>query len=223
MKSKEHALEKEDISRLFKACSSGKETFLTKILTFTGVRVGEFLHLNEKWVDYRREMIKIPRNDKCGRCGYCRQKRGEYQKRLKDVVKGDKTKKRLKSEDNYLNGYWVVKTEEAVRSIPFLNNEVSTLLENFFKDHTYVWEVYNNKVYTWRMCREIGKRFDKIVTPHTLRATYATRMAQEGVSSANLQSLLGWSSISTAISYIRKSGRSAQREIKRKKIGKRFY
>lgn len=220
MKSKDFALEKDEISKLIKACENDKEKFLIKGLVFTGMRIGEFLHLNKGWI--KRGFIVIPRKEKCGKCGYCRQKKTEYQLRIKNTIKDPRIIERLKREDNFLNGWWIPKTEEASRSIPLVNKDIENTLREFFETYQYPHQLYDNRVNTWNMCKRVGRRINKKITPHALRSTFASRLAQEGISPANLQGVMGWTSIITAISYVRASGAPAKDEMDRLGIGKRF-
>jgi len=215
IKSREYVLDKEELQALFNACEDFYEEFAIKTLALTGLRVGEFLHLNPGWVNFEEGYIRVPRRIKCGKCGYCNQKAWEYKRRMQLYIKNPQTIERLRNEPNFLNGYWVSKTAEAQRIVPFVSNEVPRLLREFFKESYYVYEEYHDKVTVWKMCKDVGKRIGKKVTPHILRASFATRLASMGVSEANLCAIMGWSSLQTALHYVRASGRRAIEEVNR--------
>jgi len=217
VKSRENALSIEQLRKVLSKCQNFYEYFLIRTLSATGMRIGEFLHFNKGWIDYEAEpvpMIRIPRKMKCGnRCGYCKNKKWEYEYRLKYKIKSEKTKEKLLKEDNYLNGWWISKTPEAQRSIPIISETLLKLFEKFFSKHKFCWEYYWDKPTCWKMCREIGKRAGIVLTPHVLRATCASIMAQLGASEATLTAVMGWTTIMPAIHYLKTSGRRAAEEL----------
>lgn len=55
VRSRERALDRMELRELFKACENDQELLLVKGLAFTGMRIGEFLHLNEEWINWKRK------------------------------------------------------------------------------------------------------------------------------------------------------------------------
>ena len=43
-----------------------------------GLRAGEIAHFQTSWIDWDRQLIRIPRHEPCG-CGYCDAKRNKRQ------------------------------------------------------------------------------------------------------------------------------------------------
>ena len=54
----------------------------------------------------------------------------------------------------------------------------------------------------------------KVSYPHALRASFATHLAEEGISAPSLCYLLGWSSLTSAESYIQSSMKRAHTEMR---------
>ncbi len=54
----------------------------------------------------------------------------------------------------------------------------------------------------------------KIAYPHCLRASFATRLAEQGISAPSLSYLLGWDSLIPAESYIQSSMKRAHQEMR---------
>lgn len=65
-------------------------------------------------------------------------------------------------------------------------------------------------------CERIRQRsgLHKVCYPHALRATFATRLAEESISAPSLCYLLGWESLQTAEAYVQSSMRRAHQEFK---------
>ena len=55
---------------------------------------------------------------------------------------------------------------------------------------------------------------NKVCYPHALRATFATHMAEKGMSAPSLTYLLGWESLEPAESYIQSSQKRAHQEMR---------
>lgn len=54
----------------------------------------------------------------------------------------------------------------------------------------------------------------KVAYPHCLRATFATRLAEQGISAPSLCYLLGWESLQTAEAYVQSSMKRAHGEFR---------
>jgi len=160
------------------------EKILAYGLLYTGMRVSEFLHLREKWIDWDKKnppkyygAIEIPKEMRC-ECYECKAKR---------------------------NGYWRAKTKRATRVIPILE-EPSGYLKSFFDHHSKIMDLIPHRQEAWRIIKRLGKRAGFKVFPHALRGTFATILAAKDFSADVIQDTLGWAQPSTANKYIRLSG-----------------
>jgi integrase len=176
-----------------------------------GLRSGELGHLTGEWVDWQRSVIDIPRHDPCTKsdqgdpCGDCRQK-------AKQVV--DYHDKDI-SLDAVLADAWMPKTEAAARSVPFgFSVRTEMALEDLIA-HGDGWPLSVQGVY--RRVKAAAAEAPDVdtdkVRPHGLRATAASYHAAQGLETLALQSLFGWSQLSTAEKYITSSDEQTRRAV----------
>lgn len=168
-----------------------------------GMRVGELVHMQESWIDWRRRMIEIPRYEGCskgrdgGPCGYCRQL-AEQQAEYNDHI----------SYQEALDQRWRAKTDSAARSIPFdFDSAVEIVIERYFERFDS-FQTSKSGV-DRRLSKTIGhveELDDDGIYPHCLRATAASYHASRGLDAISLQSLMGWADLSTSHRYVRRSG-----------------
>lgn len=184
--------------------------FVALIAGRLGLRAGEIAHMDESWVDWRRNMIVIPRHDPCskgkdgGPCGYCRQcarQRVEHNDGLEL--------------DEALEYAWSAKTDAAAREVPFdFDPRVSLVVERFF-DKYDAWpcsrQAVNRRV--TRAAEEAPQLDASEVYPHCLRSTASTFHAARGLDVLPLQAMFGWADLSTAQRYIQKSGENTARAL----------
>lgn len=175
-----------------------------------GLRAGEIAHLDEDWVDWRRNMIEIPRHDPCtkgqdgGPCGYCRQaakQRVDHNPEL--------------TFDEALDHAWSAKTDAAAREVPWdFDPRVSLMIERFF-DRYDGWPVSRQAVN--RRVKKAAELADELepsdIYPHCLRSTAATALAAKGMSRFPFQAMFGWADSSTAERYIATSGENTARAL----------
>ena len=199
--SHQDALDDAAYRRLLDATDDLDEPYQTEanaILVFggrLGLRGGEICHLKEEWVNWDRKMLEIPAYEPCD-CGYCR-----HQAQLATTHDADL------SMQEAMEQRWNPKTKHSVRTIPFdFDEEVQAAVEVFFDrfdGYEHSRASVNRRVD--RVAEEAGIDPDSIY-PHALRATAATKLAYAGVPAPALQSMMGWSKLSTATKYIRLSG-----------------
>lgn len=174
-----------------------------------GLRAGELCHVQESWIDWDRKMLKIPTHDPCTKsngepCGYCRTRAESAAEHNDDLSFEDALKRR-----------WNPKTNHGARAVPFdFNERVHTAVEDFFFD----FDAYEHSR------ASVNRRVDRVLDeaglprqtcyPHSLRATAATFHAVRGLSTAALQSLMGWADLVTAQKYVRASGGQTQRALR---------
>jgi len=168
-----------------------------------GLRVGELIHMDESWIDWRRRMIQIPQYDRCekgrdgGPCGYCRQL-AEQQANHNEGL----------TPDEALARRWQSKTDAAARSIPYdFDSRIEITLERYFEQFD---EFQTSKSGVDRRLAKAVEHVDTLniqqIYPHCLRATAASYHASRGLDAISLQSLMGWADLSTAHRYVRRSG-----------------
>lgn len=179
-----------------------------------GLRRGEIGHMRESWIDWRRNMIQIPRREPCqkgrdgGVCGYCRSLAEQRVEHAEDDEAGITMEQALAET-------WRPKTEAAIREVPFDHDARAQLvIERFFDEY----DAYPAS------CQSINRRVKKAaehadelepeyVYPHCLRATAATMLAAKGIDLLPFKSMLGWSQIGTAQCYVSESGENTQRAL----------
>ena len=205
--SHEKAVDSQTFDRLYEAAGElappfdAECTFILIAGGRLGMRAGEICHIRESWVNWEKNMIEIPSFDPCdkgidgGPCHYCQDmasQSAEHTGRDFDVV---------------LEERWNPKTSNSARAIPFdFSERVQATVEAFFDRfgrYEHSRASVNRRVD--RVCEAAGLPTSTCY-PHSLRATAATKHAYSGLPVSALQSLFGWSSISTAQKYLRLSG-----------------
>lgn len=111
---------------------------------------------------------------------------------------------------------WSPKTPASARQIPFdFDVRIEMCIEEFFEAYSG-WEKSKST---------LNRRIDRVaeiadadieVYPHALRATAASTHASREVSAYALMSIMGWSDIATARSYILSNDEQAAKEIRSK-------
>jgi len=198
----------EGARRIDKERQSREAVFSILLTGRLGMRSGEVIHLTEDWIDWRRDLICIPRYEPCdsGRggsiCGVCEQhaqQRTEHNPGL--------------SLDEALGFSWASKTDAAAREVPFDADPRAELVVERFFEKWNGWpqsqQAINRRVD--RAAREAEGIDGDDVYPHCLRATAASDLAGKGLDVFSLKSMLGWSQLQTARCYVTSSGeRTAQ-------------
>jgi len=175
-----------------------------------GLRVGELIHMDASWIDWRRRMIEIPRRDPCtkgrdgGVCGYCHQ-----------LAEQAVAHNEALTMDEALTRRWRAKTDAAARSVPFdFHPKGEIVLEQYFERFD-AFQTSKSGV-NRRLAKAIG-HVDSLATddiyPHCLRATAASYHASRGLDAISLQSLMGWADLSTSHRYVRRSGDRTRRAL----------
>jgi len=93
--SKEYALSRYDFESFIEGCREVEDEITKQESLFIafaagrlGMRSGEILHMNKEWIDWRNQMIDIPKQENCrkddgGPCGYCKRSAKEKAERSK--------------------------------------------------------------------------------------------------------------------------------------------
>lgn len=175
-----------------------------------GLRPGEITHLSSSWVDWQRQIIRIPEHDPCekgrngGICGYCRQ---AVEQRIKHGAE--------ESFEELSSRYWLPKTTAAVRAVPFhFSPRVGVALELLLGDDG-AWP-YSFSTLQRRVNTAIGHAPElkaDATSPHGLRATAASYHAGQGLDLPALQAMFGWEDITTARQYLNINGEMTKRAL----------
>jgi integrase len=178
------ALSDEDIERLVRAAKEDMKNFPFVFAMFTGLRAGELLALKYKDIDFKTDMISVNKNVRYLSVD------GKYQPVLSDT-----------------------KTESSIRKVPILA-EIKPMLiahiENtrkasrvlsirgdflLFPSETGTYREQNNFLQSFkRLCDKLG--IEKGCTIHSLRHTFCTILARQGVSLLDASKLMGHSNVS---------------------------
>lgn len=179
-----------------------------------GLRRGEISHMRESWIDWRRNMIEIPRREPCqkgksgGVCGYCRSLAEQRVEHAEDEEDGITMEQALAET-------WRPKTEAAIREVPFDHDARAQLVIERFFDQYDAYPCSSQSLN--RRVKKAAEHADELdpsnVYPHCLRATAATMLASKGFEVIPMKSMMGWSKFDTAQSYIAESGENTQRAL----------
>jgi len=175
-----------------------------------GMRVGEIVHMTAEWIDERRQMIVIPAHEPCtkgrdgGICGYCRQLAEQKVAHNDDMT-----------DEDALRRCWEPKTQAAQRSIPYdFHPRAEITIRRYFNRFD---RFQTSKSGVDRRLESVVEQVDAVsddrVYPHCLRATAASYHASRGLDAISLQSLLGWSQLTTAHRYVRRSGERTKKAL----------
>jgi len=176
-----------------------------------GLRAGEICHMKEEWIDSRRRMIEIPPLQHCdmgedgGICGSCEQAAKQKAKHNEKITL-----------EQARASMWSPKTDAAAREVPFdATPRAELVVERYFDRFDRFQTSQTGVNRRVNSAAEEARELDPAdVRPHGLRATAATRYAARGLDVIALQSMFGWSQLSTAQSYIRRSGENTARAIR---------
>lgn len=112
-----------------------------------------------------------------------------------------------------IQGDWKPKSKAGSRTIPIKEPRLIEILRWWvFQNNMKV--VKFNRITVWRTVKEIANRtkIEKKIYPHSLRATYATKLSFKGMSPSTLQHIMGWANIKTANDYVQSSGARSKQE-----------
>jgi integrase len=198
---REHLLSDSEVGAIKEALSNPTEEAVVVTLLYTGLRVGELIHMRKNWVDWSHDSIHVPGRQPCT-CTDCRNRK-------------------LNEKKKHYPGYWSPKTPRGVRTIPMLPNkfpDLSRVLRDFFKNHDTFMEVERNRGCVWEMLQDIIQRakLDRKIFPHVFRGTYARLLARNGLDTFTITQVMGWASLDVAESYIRYEGEAIKREMSAK-------
>jgi integrase len=184
MASVDNAITADEMEKMMKACVTPKEKLVLSCTMLFGMREGEIVHMREAWISYQSNKILIPMEQPCS-CSYC-----------KEV------------------GKWKPKTRRGARAIPLWHEWGCASVKSYFG--LYKDSGIKSRNTVQNIVKRIAERarVQSNVNPHGLRATAGTNFAEMGMSAQGLCEVMGWSDLRTAQHYIRRCGKTAERELK---------
>lgn len=203
--SKENALSETELKQLI----DGAEDYFDKLIIilsgYHGMREGEIAHMEKTWIDFQKEIIRIPPEKKCN-CYECIQ-------RIKRTSKNDGLSDA--QIDKMKSGIWMPKTKKSIRAIP-LRYDVPIVKEVIQKFFSYHRRVGCSRQTIYLHITDIAKKvgLTKKIHPHSLRATAGSLFGLKGFSAPTLCSIMGWNDIQTANKYVTADEESALQEAK---------
>jgi integrase len=194
-------LNDKEIKALKSEAKTLEERVFIIIPIYSGMRIGELLHMRKEWIDWSREMIVIPETQKCD-CYDCAIPK-----------KGKHTKKEI--------GVWSPKTTQGVRPIPILPTifpDLKQILEEVFKEHNSIMELCKNRAEVHYIINRVAERANikRKLFPHLFRGTYAKQLAKAGLDAFHIKDAMGWASIEVAGSYVKMAGEEIKSEMLKK-------
>lgn len=211
-KAKENIMSFQERENILNSITNREEELVVKGLLFTGLRISEFLHMNRDWIDFKEGIIHIPYRIPCKCSKSC--KEGNYKYYKIDRKTNEKTKLETPELTKPINT-WQCKTKQAERPIPILP-EVENVFKEYFKIHKNIMDTIGNRVYVWRLLRDIGIRakISKKAFPHMMRSTFATTLVEKGLEDPiALTQIMGWANYTQAQSYITLQGSTLKKKV----------
>lgn len=196
----------EIVEKIMAAPKTLTDKLLVYGLIYTGMRVGEFVHMRREWIRWDLNKIYIPREQPCSICQSCRKER--YKK---------------KREAGKWTGEWVLvkpantwraKTDNAVRSIN-ISPELKAVLSEFFAEHKAVQEVFPYRELAWTRLKQLSKEAGVKwrLFPHLVRGIVASKLASQKVDVYRLKEIMGWKDIDVAAEYVKLYRPSTKEEV----------
>lgn len=179
------------VDRIKGSAKTLEDRMLIYGLLYTGMRIGELLHMTRNWVRWDLNKIFVPFERPCS-CRNCRKARYRTDKKTgeRKLVKPANT--------------WRAKTESAVRAIP-IAPELQPVLSVFFRKYESLLDVFQYRELAWYRLKQLTKRagVNWRIFPHLLRGCVASKLAGQDVSVYRLKELMGWKKIDMAAEYVK--------------------
>lgn len=192
----------EIVEKIIAVPKSLVDKLLVYVLIYTGLRVGEFVHMRREWIRWDLNKIYIPRERPCSVCRSCRKER--YKKNRKTgewvLIKPVNT--------------WRAKTDSAVRSVN-ISPELKAVLKEFFTKHKAVQEVFPYRELAWHRLKQLAKEAGVKwrLFPQLLRGIVASKLAGQKVDVYRLKEIMGWKDIGMAAEYVKLFRPSTEEEV----------
>ena len=176
------ALNPNEVEQLLLGCRDLLDNLIVRLPVFTGMRIGEVQHMTRTWIVWEKGIIELSSRQLCS-CYEGRTWRG---------------------------GMWTPKTEAGIRNL-LITGEIKSTLEDFFSSHEVVGrsrQALEQRIGRIRQRSGLSRR----VYAHCLRATFATRLAEQGMSAPSLSYVMGWNGLEAAEHYVQSSMKRAHAE-----------
>lgn len=185
LSSKEDSLNSGELANLLLACETLRDKVVVYGMAYAGLRVSELVHLRRTWINWEENTLTVPIKQECS-CWEC------------NYIKSPK------------NGIWKPKTKHGARTI-LVHPQLIPVLKEFLEGQDGV-DITRQRV--WQRLKILAKNaiIRHNTYPHGLRATCASNLAHDNISSPGLQYVLGWARLSSAESYVRTDRRRALKE-----------
>jgi len=200
------------IDKLMAVAKSLEDKILVWGLLFTGMRIGELVHMRRSWVKWELNSIHVPLEQPC-RCRHCKKER--YRRKEKGVRANvfeppNPDDWKLVKPANM----WRAKTESAVRSIPIAPN-LKPILTEFFSKYEDVMDVYPYREMAWYRLKQLARQahINWRIFPHLLRGCVASQLAGQEVNVYRLKELMGWKKIDMAAEYVKLYRPASEEEV----------
>lgn len=175
-----------------------------------GLRAGELVHFDARWVDTREKMVTIPPHQPCfggrdgGLCSPC-EKNAKQMAGVNDGLDLEAAR----------DLFWKPKTPTGARSIFYgFSPRIEMVVERFV-DRWETWPVGYQSLL--RRIDDLAEATDGIdadeMSPHPLRATAATHMAGKGLQLSAMMQMFGWSDSAVPTIYINRSSTSTASQL----------
>lgn len=180
---------------LWRAARTAKRRLLYVLLCHWGLRASEAGHFNRSWIERGSApaTFVVPLHCGCLRCAASgrawRHTPGRAASTMQRIERGEFTPK----------------TDYGYRRIPYgrAPPELVRAIDDYLTDHE---GLYVSRQAVWRLVKrwlvDAGMAYDRSF-PHALRATAATRLADEGQDVFAIMGVLGWRNFNVASRYIR--------------------
>lgn len=195
---KDFILPKKEIDALKAAPLTPEERLVVYGLLYTGMRIGEFVHLKKEWIDWDNGMIRIPKKQPCA-CYDCMKDRPARKPKKNGEIPPPRPK-----------GIWLPKSKAAIRTIPLKPKmfPVFDILKQYFETHETIMETIGIRKEAWNLIISAKRKahIKHKLFPHAFRSTYATQLAISGFNEIEITQIMGWSKYEEARTYVELAG-----------------
>lgn len=214
---KERALDERQFESFYQAATRIDDPYFRLQCQFSalalgrlGLRAGELVHFDERWVDQREKFVTIPPRQPCfggrdgGLCSMC-EKNAQQMADHNDGLSLDAAREM----------FWKPKTGAGARAVYYgFSPRIEMIVERFV-DEWEQWPVSYQSLL--RRVKRVAEAADGVdaeeLSPHPLRASAATHLAGKGMELSGLMQFFGWSDSAVPTIYINRSSKSTASQL----------